>query len=68
VPDYDWSRFDDLAESTVTCRCGTEYRSHATIVKEPVDGSWHGMARKPCPSCDGNRVVRIGTDPETMTL
>lgn len=61
----DWSRIEKYPESTVTCRCGEVYRSHAMFDKDL--GTC--VSRKPCPKCGRNDDSwRVSSDPETMTL
>lgn len=69
--EIDWSTFDDLPESTCTCRCvfaalkdGDEiptFRSHVKF----RDGRLH--LRKPCPQCGhtGN-IQSARSDPESF--
>jgi hypothetical protein len=67
VPDVDWSRHEGLSESTVSCRCGAEWRSHAKLVS--TGASFVPVARKPCPACGRHTDVwHIADDPEIMML
>jgi hypothetical protein len=63
----DWSGFDKYPESTIECRCGAAYRSHAKAVMTPTSRI---VTRKPCPQCgqqDGNATA-ARSDPELMRL
>lgn len=63
----DWSKHDEYPENTVTCSCGSEFRSHAKAV---FDGPKPTIAsRKPCPQCGATRDHRSSrSDPELMTI
>jgi hypothetical protein len=45
----DWTPYDKWSEDTVTCRCGTTFRSHAKATFD--DGKPAITSRKPCPTC-----------------
>lgn len=63
-PPIDWAPFDKFSEDTITCACGSTFRSHAKYVM--------GVGiktRKPCPGCNGSGlIVRVSSDPEMMTV
>lgn len=62
----DWSHFDKYPENTLTCDCGTEFRSHSKFVTEPEP---HIESRKPCPNCKRHdHIRRASSDPETFSL
>lgn len=66
-PEIDWAAFDGQPEQTLTCRCGTTFRSHAKIIYGGPDQGIH--PRRACPSCGQFRdIYRSSTDPETMTI
>lgn len=61
----DWSAFDQYPENTLTCDCGSMFRSHSKFVMNPP----HIHARKPCPSCGAfDKIRKASSDPEVMTL
>lgn len=64
----DWEPLLKYPESTVTCRCGAVYRSHAKCVA--ANGTLHRVTRKPCPACGASQdhTTSIRSDPETYTL
>lgn len=63
-PTIDWAPFDKFPEDSVTCECGSRFRSHAKYV-----AGFGIKTRKPCPGCDGTgRIVRVSSDPETVTV
>ena len=49
----DWSIFDGQSESTVSCHCGAEYRSHVKIFYENIgkEKVRQKQSQKPCPGC-----------------
>ena len=59
----DWSGFGPVAE-TLTCACGTSWRSHSKFVHP-----YGAIARRPCPSCGSHLRVRSSRgDPEVYSL
>jgi hypothetical protein len=63
-PPIDWAPFDKFPEDTITCACGTTFRSHAKYV------AGVGIkTRKPCRSCNGTRlIVRVSSDAKSMSI
>lgn len=61
----DWSAVDDnhYPEHTCTCRCGTDFRSHAKFVV-----GFGLVSRKACPRCGSTEPRRAASDPETFAL
>jgi hypothetical protein len=69
VPDVDWTRFDGLAESTLTCQCGFRFRSHAKLVAVDAYPGFIAVARKACPACARRTNPRhIESDPEVFSI
>jgi hypothetical protein len=63
----DWSKFTDPPCTTVTCRCGYVFRSHAKTVK--VDGRWIAVSKEPCIQCGrSDNIWKVSTDPESFTI
>jgi len=66
-PYIDWTPWDKNAypENTITCQCGTVFRSHSKWLLR----TQKVHTRKPCPQCgkfDGATVVR--SDPEFVSI
>lgn len=64
----DWAKFDGFSEGMVDCRCGVQFKGHASVdygdVDRPILVSQH-----PCPSCGRTRFHRaIRSGPEEMTI
>lgn len=67
LPNIDWTSFDKYAESSIVCRCGGIFRSHAKM-KSGVT-SMVLWTRKPCPSCGRHdSSISVKSDPEIMTF
>ena len=71
--DVDWTPFDSLPESTVTCGCGRRFRSHSKVVSVPdaltPSSSLVIFSRKRCPNCGADdQARRVESDPERYTL
>lgn len=68
-PAIDWSVFDDVPESSCTCRCGTTFWSHVKVLYQ---AGARAITRKPCPGCGRDNDCRaIRSDPtgwEPMTI
>ncbi len=64
----DWTEFDNDPESTCSCRCGTDFRSHVKVFYE--GGERIGpVTRKSCPGCGRNDGVNaIRSDPEIQSI
>ena len=69
----DWSKLDDLSESTVDCTCGQRYRTHARAWLD--SGVVRIVTRKPCPACGCSGLAgeahgprRVASDPEEFTI
>ena len=67
VASVDWSKFGAIIHSTITCRCGVKYRSHAKLVL--CDVGMLPVSMFPCPKCGKHTSIRaISDDPQVMML
>ena len=60
----DWTAHDEFPENTITCACGTVFRSHSKWTAD------RGIAtRKPCPGCARcDHMRQASSDPERVAL
>lgn len=72
MPEIDWSKFDDLPESTCWCKCDwgkAVFLSHVKAVVERGGKFWGLYSRKPCPFCGCiDNLYRVESTPESFTI